>query len=853
MPKLILSLLLSISLSTATIIHVPDSVLIIQGAIDIAQTSDTILVHPGQYFESIDLSGKSITIGSLYLIYSNSNLIDQTVLDGDNAGSVVSFQNGEDSTTILCGFTITHGNGNYADPDGDGNYYNYGGGIYCLNSSPNLRNLIISGNTGDYGGGGGIFCYSASPLLQDVDITGNSTNDVGGGIYCRNSSTPLFNSVSISNNLATFGGGIYCRDNSIIEMENVSIRNNTAGSVGGGLVCKSGSDIVMNQVAIQNNSAGDLSGGLYCNAADPVLDHVIITGNQAVNGGGIYCREASSLTLTNVTLSNNIATGDGDGVYLRNGSSLTILNSIFWYNNSTGIYYRSNETACSVTVSFSNIEGDSAGIITNDNGTISWLTGNIHQDPFFCDLDEGDFTVAENSVCLGSGQDGADMGALGIGCEPVYRGPVWYVATDGSNSNDGSHQAPYGSIQYCIDNINPGDTVLVLPGHYYGSIIFNGKNIVVLSSCFWDSTGVNISETILDGEQNGRVIIFNNNEDSSAVLSGFTIINGAFSHGGGIYINGASPRLFNLVLENNTANYGGGVYLKNSRTHISQTIFWNNTADYGGAIYADTADFYLGGTTLQNNSAFYGAGIYCNRSSPDLEQVVLIENDSYLNGGGMYYTGDSQPQLDRITLAANTAFINGAGIYCDNAFPNVSNSIIWGNQPDEIYLATGTVTISFSDIAGGWSGSTNLDTLPYFCNPDSGDYSLAENSPCLSAGENGVNMGALEIGCTEVLVDVLEEGDFLLNFCLHQGYPNPFNSALRITYDVPRQVSVKLRVFDLTGRLVNPLFSGLIEPGRYSILWNGTGTDGRRVASGIYLIVLEADQFRLKHKCLLLK
>ncbi|MBC8402400.1 MAG: hypothetical protein H8E14_13000, partial [Candidatus Marinimicrobia bacterium] len=130
MSKLILSLLLSISLSTATVIHVPDSVLTIQWAINIAQTSDTILVHPGQYFESIDLSGKSITIGSLYLIYSNSDLIEQTVLDGNNAGSVVSFQNGEDSTTILCGFTITHGNGNYADPDGDGNYYNYGGGIY---------------------------------------------------------------------------------------------------------------------------------------------------------------------------------------------------------------------------------------------------------------------------------------------------------------------------------------------------------------------------------------------------------------------------------------------------------------------------------------------------------------------------------------------------------------------------------------------------------------------------------------------------------------------------------------------------------------------------------------------------
>ncbi|MFH1011934.1 MAG: PQQ-binding-like beta-propeller repeat protein [bacterium] len=83
---------------------------------------------------------------------------------------------------------------------------------------------------------------------------------------------------------------------------------------------------------------------------------------------------------------------------------------------------------------------------------------------------------------------------------------------------------------------------------------------------------------------------------------------------------------------------------------------------------------------------------------------------------------------------------------------------------------------------------------------------------------------------------------------LHQNYPNPFNVSTRIGFDLPKAVSVKLKVFDLLGCEVVTLMDGVRTPGHYSIPF-----DGSKLPSGIYLYRLETGSLREVRKMVLLK
>ena len=74
----------------------------------------------------------------------------------------------------------------------------------------------------------------------------------------------------------------------------------------------------------------------------------------------------------------------------------------------------------------------------------------------------------------------------------------------------------------------------------------------------------------------------------------------------------------------------------------------------------------------------------------------------------------------------------------------VTNCIFWGNSPDEIYNYSGTPNISYCDIAGGYSGTGNINTDPLFVDADGADNTpgteddnldILPCSPCINAGD----------------------------------------------------------------------------------------------------------------------
>ena len=87
---------------------------------------------------------------------------------------------------------------------------------------------------------------------------------------------------------------------------------------------------------------------------------------------------------------------------------------------------------------------------------------------------------------------------------------------------------------------------------------------------------------------------------------------------------------------------------------------------------------------------------------------------------------------------------------------------------------------------------------------------------------------------------------------LHQNYPNPFNAGTTIAFELPEQSHVSLTVYDLLGRKVRTLVTGIRKPGWQQVRWDGTDDAGRWVGSGTYVYELKATQ-SVRRKLLILR
>ena len=86
------------------------------------------------------------------------------------------------------------------------------------------------------------------------------------------------------------------------------------------------------------------------------------------------------------------------------------------------------------------------------------------------------------------------------------------------------------------------------------------------------------------------------------------------------------------------------------------------------------------------------------------------------------------------------------------------------------------------------------------------------------------------------------------NYNLEQNYPNPFNPTTTIRYSIPGIQYVSIKVFDILGRDVATLVSGLQTRGLHSVKF-----DGSKLPGGIYLYRMRAGNFAETKKLILLK
>ena len=248
---------------SAAIIRVPGDYRTIQAGIDAALSGDTVLVADGEYVENI-----IFPLGT-DIIVKSENGPEATTINGNRAGSVVTFNNGEWADWVLDGFTVENG------------YAAEGGGVHSIDSSATIINCIISDNIAYEGSGGGIYAgITSSQELLGQTIQPSMAGGGSGG--CGHKPTTKVKDSNISNNSsAVNGGGISSTGSSLI-VAGCTLSLNTAVVIGGGIYFE-GSDsdttfcLLEEPSEVSHNSASD-GGGLA------IVRYLISLGSVFVDG-----------------------------------------------------------------------------------------------------------------------------------------------------------------------------------------------------------------------------------------------------------------------------------------------------------------------------------------------------------------------------------------------------------------------------------------------------------------------------------------------------------------------------------------------------------------------------------------
>jgi hypothetical protein len=375
----------------------------IQEAVDVAIDGDTVLVEPGDYAltnqvtvtNGIRLQGAG-GASQTFLTALTNNIWCLKVTNSLAVVEGLSLRNqydpygGVSGGAFLAGGTIQ--NCTFS------NFYVGTPGGAIVASGGMVSNSIVTYRR--YGGGiGATAVYGDGVLITDCLVLGIQSSGSGGGVSLTNSK--LQNSVIsgvLNSGLAAPGVALAALSSSVV---NCTISNNLNIATGGGVHLE---DSLMDRCIVTHNTGGgECSGGGGIFEINSVIRDSLITSNSLTfssgepgcgsYGGGVYMRGGS---LVNCTVAGNSArviangTGGGGGVFAESGG---VTNCIIYFN----LVYVANNPA-SNWLSMGSAIFDHCCTTPAPGGA-----ANITQDPQFVDVTSGDFHLASTSPCIDAG------------------------------------------------------------------------------------------------------------------------------------------------------------------------------------------------------------------------------------------------------------------------------------------------------------------------------------------------------------------------------------------------------------------------------------------------------------------
>jgi Immunoglobulin I-set domain/PKD-like domain len=362
--------------------------------------------------------------------------------------------------------------------------------------------------------------------------------------------------------------------------------------------------------------------------------------------------------------------------------------------------------------------------------------------------------------------------ALGASGASIAGASTIFVRSSASGANNGtSWTDAYTSLQTALTAAVATDEIWVAAGTYKPTATtdrnfsFALKNGVGIYGGFAGTETMRSQRnpaanvTILSGDigtvgvatdNSYHVVTSDSTVTASGILDGFTLTAGRADgagdptdRGGGAYINQGSPAFVGCTFSNNYAgNRGAGVRVAAGSPSFTSCTFQGNFAGQAGAGLGagSVGSMQIKGCVFRGNTVGSpcmfcagGGGIEATDNTTLVNSVVAQNSPNgiaFLGGGNSFIN---------VTVANNASY----GIALLQNPNSLVNSIVYGNPTAAIFLGiSGIVTVSYSDVQGGFAGTGNINANPLFLNAPS-DLRLGSGSPAVDAASNAAVPGGV--------------------------------------------------------------------------------------------------------------
>jgi hypothetical protein len=203
---------------------------------------------------------------------------------------------------------------------------------------------------------------------------------------------------------------------------------------------------------------------------------------------------------------------------------------------------------------------------------------------------------------------------------------------------------------------------------------------------------------------------------------------------------------------------------------------------------------------------------------------------AYVTFSGLKWV-DPQPHVFR-TSDRGQSWQNISGDPSGDGLPDapVNAFAIDPLYPDVLFVGSDVGAFMSFDAGAHWEALG--DGLPAVV---VSDFKVSADPHRLVAGTHGRSMYSLDLSALDVILSNEPEELPSERLVLEPNFPNPFETSTSIRFRLGEPGEVELAIYDLLGRRVRRLITGPRSSGYSTAEWDGTGDDGARVGSGVYV------------------